>query len=37
MEDRIDSRSPSPPARMTAITGFTIGRPSGLGVLPPRC
>src|SRR3954453_11938062 len=27
-DDRIDSRSPSPPARMTAITGFTNGRPS---------
>src|SRR5215207_5763167 len=27
-DDRIESRSPSPPARMTAITGFTNGRPS---------
>src|SRR5215203_1517583 len=28
-DDRIESRSPSPPARITAITGFTNGRPSG--------
>ena len=28
-DDRIESRSPSPPARMTAITGFTNGHPSG--------
>ena len=27
-EDRIDSRSPSPPARITAMTGFTKRRPS---------
>jgi len=28
MEDRIDRRSPSPPARITAITGFTNRRSS---------
>src|SRR5215204_4257881 len=28
-DDRIESRSPSPPARITAITGFTNGRASG--------
>ena len=28
-DDRIESRSPSPPARITAITGFTKRRPSG--------
>ena len=27
-EDRIDSRSPSPPARITAMTGLTKRRPS---------
>ncbi len=29
-EDRIERRSPSPPARMTAITGLTKRRPSAL-------
>ena len=37
-EDRIDSRSPSPPARMTAMTGLTKRRPSvGLCGESPRC
>jgi hypothetical protein len=33
-EERIDRRSPSPPARMTAMTGFAMRRPSQLQARP---
>ena len=38
-EDRIDSRSPSPPARITAIVGFIAGslRAAARMVNPGRC